>query len=328
MTSMGSSQSGSKVDRAGILAAPLSGGTRKLAISIWVLVTIASLASLALSIYSLNLWDRTPAVEQIGFFSDITPETVQYQVEWQNTIHQAGLTLPGYAFIFTAARFIGGLSLLVVGFLLIRRYNNRLIFVLMATLLPVLAATGIWYNRLFDWAVAIAPWMDLPVKLLGLVLWLCGPLVLYAFPNGRFIPRWMVWFAALLILLGLLLALNMDIFLNANNWPAPWDTLPGILLTGAALFSVIYRYTHMDEPGQKKAFRPYAIGLSLLLVDYLFFVSLYIYSSVTGNPVVQGNQATLMFIIANESIWFALEVIFAVGLALSVFRDKLLERQT
>jgi hypothetical protein len=299
-----------------------------MAISIWVLVTIASLVSLTLSIYSLNLWDRTPGTETSRYFSDVSPETVQYLVEWQDTIQQTGLTLAGYASIFTAARFIGGLSLLVAGFLLIRRHNDRLIFVLMATILPVFAATGIWYNRLFEWAVAIAPWMEFPVQLLSLIVWLCAPIVLYAFPNGKFIPRWMVWLAALLIPLGFLLVLDIDIFLNPNTWPAPWDILPEFLLMGAALFSVIYRSTHMDEPLQKKAFRPYAIGLSLLLVDFLFFRSLYIYSSVTGDPVFQGNQARLVYIIVNESIWFTLEVIFAIGLALSVFRDKLLERQT
>lgn len=327
MASMSSSQSGSKRDMSRILTAPLSGVSQKLAVSIWVLVTIASLVSLTLSIYSLNLWDRTPAAETSRYFSDITPETVQYLVEWQNTIHQTGLTLSGYAFIFTAARFIGGLSLFIVGFLLIRRYNNRVLFVLMATILPVFAATGIWYNRLFEWAVAIAPWMEIPVQLLGLVVWLCGPIVLYAFPNGRFIPRWMVWLVVLLIPLGFLLVLDIDIFLNPNNWLAPWDLLPEIFLIGAALFSVIYRYMHMEKPVQRKAFRSYAIGISLLFVDYLIIMSLNIYSIVTGDPVFQGNQARLVFIIVNELIWFSLEVIFSVGLALSVFRDKLLEEQ-
>jgi len=50
-------------------------------------------------------------------------------------------------------------------------------------------------------------------------------------------------------------------------------------------------------------------------------------SGVPQKVVIQGNQTRLVYIIANESVWYALEVIFVVGLALSVFQDKLLEKQ-
>jgi hypothetical protein len=45
----------------------------------------------------------------------------------------------------------------VVGFLLIRRYNEYLMAVLMAILLSVFAAAGIWNNTLFGSAVSLLP---------------------------------------------------------------------------------------------------------------------------------------------------------------------------
>jgi hypothetical protein len=41
----------------------------------------------------------------------------------------------------------------------------------------------------------------------------------------------------------------------------------------------------------------------------------------------QRKRALLTYVLVNEPIWYALEMFFALGLALSVFRDQLLEKQ-
>lgn len=133
-----SSHSGIKAELA--TSPRLSGISQKIAIVLWSLVTFTSLLSLASSIYSWNLWDRIPAAETHRYFLDVTPENVQLHADWKTTVLQTGLSLSGYASIFTLARTIGGLSLLVVGFLLIRHNSNQLMAVLMATLLSVFAA--------------------------------------------------------------------------------------------------------------------------------------------------------------------------------------------
>jgi hypothetical protein len=156
---MGSNISSSQSVIKGELATSprLSGISQKIAIVLWGLATITSLLSLSFSIYRLNLWDRIPASETTRYFPDLTPEGVQLHADWQNTILETGLSLSGYAFIFTLARIIGGLSLFVVGFLLIRRYSNHLMAVLMATVLSVFAAAGIWNNPLFGWVCPLLP---------------------------------------------------------------------------------------------------------------------------------------------------------------------------
>jgi hypothetical protein len=134
----------------------LSGIAQKMAISLWLLITIVSLISLALSIYSLYLWDSVPAADSPRNFSEMTSEDIQALIDWQHIVLQAGFSLSGYAFIFTAARLIGGIWLFTVGFLLVRRYSDRWMAMLMATLLSVFAAAGIWNNPLFGWAVSRA----------------------------------------------------------------------------------------------------------------------------------------------------------------------------
>ena len=318
-----SSQSGIKAELA---ASPrLSGISQKIAIVLWSLVTITSLISLAFSIYSLNVWDRIPATETTRYFPDITPENVQFHADWQNTVLQTGLSLSGYASIFTLARILGGLSLLVVGFLLIRRYSDHLMAVLMATLLSVFAAAGIWNNPLFGSSVAIAPWLSYPIQVLGWLLW-CGAIVIYTFPDGKFTPRWTLWLAILLVPLTFLIAFNIDIVLNPNNWPGPLYLLPNMLFVGGGLFAVIYRYIRTVDLAQKRALRWYVWGISSLVVVYfLNLLVTEIYFWIAGQPLFQTNSARLTYVLVNEPIWFACETFFAIGLALSVFRDKLIE---
>jgi hypothetical protein len=255
----------------------------------------------------------------------LTPEGVQFHADWQNSVLETGLSLSGYALIFTLARIIGGLSLFVVGFMLIRRYSDQLMAVLMATLLSVFAAAGIWGNPLFGWGVPFAPWLSYPVQVLGWLLW-CGAIVIYTFPDGKFTPRWTLWLAILLLPLTFLIAFNIDIFLNPGNWPGPLYLLPNVLFIGGGLFAVLYRYRHTVDFEQKRALRWYVWGISLLVAVY--FINLLvtdIYYLIAGQSLFQSINSSLTYVLLNEPIWFACETFFAVGLALSVFRDKLLE---
>jgi hypothetical protein len=302
----------------------LSGVLPKVGIVLWGLVTITSLLSLSFSIYRLNLWDRIPVTETTRYFPDMTPEYVQLHADWQNMILETGLSLSGYALIFTLARIIGGLSLLVVGFLLIRRYSNHLMAVLMATLLSVFAGAGIWGNPLFEWGVAFAPWLSYPVQVLGWLLW-CGVIVIYTFPDGKFTPRWTIWLAILLVPLAFFLAFNIDIVLNPSNWPGPLYLVPNVLFIGGGLFAVIYRYRQTMKFEQKRALRGYVWGISSLVIVY--FINLLmtdIYYLIAGHSLFQSTGARLTYVLLNEPIWFACEAFLAIGLALAVFRDNLI----
>ena len=322
---MHSSQSGTTREVPLAYGPRLSGVSQKIAIAFWGLITITSLLSMAFSIYTLNLWDRLPAAESAHYFSEMTSEGVQFHADWQDAVLQTGLSLSGYALIFTVARLIGGLSLFIVGFMLIRRYSDHLMAVLMATLLSVFAAAGIWNNTLFSWGVNLAPWLNYPVQVLAWLLW-WGAIVIYTFPDGKFTPRWTIWLAVLLVPLTFTLAFNIDIFLNPSNWPEPFYLLPNILFIGGALIAVIYRYSHTVEPEKKQAMRWYVVGISLLICMYFVILILIdIYPLLTGQDLFQSYSAALRYVLVNEPIWFAFETFFAVGLALSVFRDKLLE---
>ena len=322
-SNIGSLRSGIKDELA--TSPRLSGMSQKIAIILWGLVTLISLLSLSFSVYRVNLWDRTPATETIRYFTDMTPEGIQALADWQNTILERGLSLSGYASIFTLARIVGSLSLFVVAFLLIRRYSNRLMAMLMATVLSVFAAAGIWNNTLLGVGVPFAPWLSYPAQVLGWLLW-CAAIVIYTFPDGKFTPRWTFWLAILLLPLTFLIAFNIDIVLNPDNWPGPLYLVPNILFVGGGLYSVIYRYRHTVEFEQKQAMRWYVWGISsLVIVYFLNLLVTDIYYWIAGHSLFQSTNASLTYILINEPIWFACEAFFALGVAFSVFRDHLLE---
>lgn len=322
-SNIGSLRSGIKEELA--TTPRLLGISQKIAIFLWSLVTIISLLSLSFSVYRLNLWDRIPATETIHYFPDMTPEGLQAHADWQNTILETGLSLAGYASLFTLARIMGGVSLFVVAFLLIRHYSDHLMAVLMATVLSVFAAAGIWNNTLFGWAVPFAPWLGFPVQVLGWLLW-CAAIVIYTFPDGKFTPRWTRWLAILLLPLTFLIAFNIDIVLNPNNWPGPLYLVPNILFVGGGLYSVIYRYRHMENIEQKRALRWYVWGISsLVIVYFLNLLVTDIYYWIAGQSLFQTTSAGLTYVLVNEPVWFACESFFAIGLALAVFQDNLIE---
>ena len=163
------------------------------------------------------------------------------------------------------------------------------------------------------------------MQVLGWLLW-CGAIVIYTFPDGKFTPRWTLWLAILLLPLTFIIAFDIDIFLNPGNWPGPLYLVPNFLFVGAGLYSVLYRYRHTLESEQRQAMRWYVWGISLLIVVY--FANLLVtdvYYWIAGQSLFQSTGESLAYVLINEPIWFACEVFFAVGVALSVFRDNLIE---
>jgi hypothetical protein len=302
----------------------LSGSKQRVFVALWCVIALVSIVSLGLSIYALNRWDRLPAADLARYYPEMTPADVQSHADWQGLVLDSGLSLPGYAWIFTVARLVGGLALLLLSVALMRRYGSHLMGALMAMLLPVLAAAGIWTNPLFGWGVGVAPWMRYPAQVLGWLTW-CGAIILYAFPDGRFTPRWTVLLAVLLLPLTFIRAFGFDVFLNPENWPGLFYLTLDVLVIGGILVAILYRWAHAMQPQQRRALGWYVAGWSVLVV--LYFANLLlndVYSYFAGHEAFEG-AAALRYVLVSEPLWFAGETILAIALAISLFRERLLE---
>ena len=300
----------------------LAGMSRRIGIGFWAAIWLISLVAFLLAIYIWYLWDRTPANEVLRIFP-AAQEGLQAHTDYQNAISQLGLTLPFYATLFVALRLLSGAPYFLLSYLIIRRRSDRLMAVLFAMFLPVAGAAGRWIMA--NWLVlpGTYPWMQIPVTLLTFILD-CSVILFYAFPDGRFVPRWTRWFAAAAILVNFLRDITISSPLNPNNLPGILSTLPVRILLGAGVFAQIYRYRHDSNAVQKQQIK-WVLAGSLLLA-LLYFVHFFLfdfYFSLTGKSLIQTPLQSLISELILEPAWYAGQFIFAVCIGISVFRNRL-----
>ena len=99
-------------------------------------------------------------------------------------------------------------------------------------------------------------------------------LFFYLFPDGRFVPRWTRWLAALIAVYVTPIMLFPDSLLSPENWPA----LPYTLLLGSWLlfgvFAQAYRYWRVSGRTQRQQTKWVVFGFSAALTGYLMVISL------------------------------------------------------
>ena len=166
----------------------LVGMWQKAVIGAWALVWLVSLVIFLLAIYYWFLWDSTPAAQIPQFFPTITPADQNSLLGYQEAIRQAGLSLVLYGGLFAVLRLISGLPYFVLSTLIVRRRSDRLMVVLFAIVLVVIGTAGRWISANWNALPDVFPW-SIIVKILGFLLD-CSAIILYAFPDGRFVPRW------------------------------------------------------------------------------------------------------------------------------------------
>ena len=295
------------------------------AVSVWVLLLVISLLSCILSIANLNTWDRVPAVDLPQYFPGTTQEVIGIRTTFQAEVLGLGFSVPVFADLLSAFRLVGSLALFILSAVIVRRYSHRLMAMLLAGLLAVMGAAGMWNNPLFPWATANAPWMTIPTQILSALLWF-GLIMLYAFPDGRFTPRWTIGFAALLIPLAISLVFDLNFFLNPGTWPDPLPLLPNLIFISVAFFSLLYRYAHTTDPLRKQRLRGFVVGTALLMTLYfILFLMNDVYSTLTGQALIQQTRGVVIYILISEPFWYVLEVVFALAAAMSIVRDRLFE---
>jgi hypothetical protein len=303
----------------------LAGVWQKAAIAAWAAVFLLSLLSLGLSVYTLNTWDRIPAANLRVYLPHLTDDDLTMRADFQAEVVDLGFSLPAFAFFLTAARLVGGISLLGVAAMLVLRYPGQLMAVLLSILMSVMAAAGMWNETLFSWATPFAPWMELPTQLLNLLL-IFGLILLCAFPDGRFTPRWSIAMSLVLIPLAISNAFDLNIFLNPNTWPSPLPEFVFPAFVAGSYFCLIYRYRRLGDPDRKAKYLPFLLGISLLVVSYfIHFLINDVYQLVTGQALFSTWRGVVLYVLIGETLWFLVEMVSALLVARSIFRRRLLE---
>jgi hypothetical protein len=226
----------------------------------WVAVAV-----LALGLYVVGL----PAYyDQLLTLS--TPD-VGNPATLRTNLKEAGLSVAFYAAYGVATEIIFAAVSFTVGFLIFWRRSDEPIALLVA-LTMVMFVGG---SAPLETLAAAHPVLDLTNTVLTFFNTACLILVLYLFPDGRFVPRWSRWFALALI------ALTVPNFffpgspLNWGRWPG-WMGFPVFAtILGSGVLAQVYRYRKVSVPSQRRQTKWVVFGFVAGITGFLGLILLH-----------------------------------------------------
>ena len=270
----------------------------------WVAVAV-----LALGLYVVGL----PAYyDQLLALS--TPD-VGNPATLRTNLKETGLSVGFYAAYGVATEIIFAAVSFTVGFLIFWRRSDEPIALLVALTMVMFVGGSAPSETL----AAAHPVSDLTNTVLTFLNTACLILVLYLFPDGRFVPRWSRWFALALI------ALTVPNFffpgspLNWGRWPG-WMGFPVfVTILGSGVLAQVYRYRKVSVPSQRRQTKWVVFGFVAGITGFLGLILL----SATLLPALDAS-GLLVDLIGKLSINLVLLVI-PISFGVAVLRYRLFD---
>ena len=238
----------------------LSGGRLIIARAVWLALALLDLAPFEAGLPLLYDEFRTLSIS----------DTVD-RVEVRANLVRLGLSLSFYAGYYVALAVALAAACFTLAALIFRRKSNEPIALFVALALVLLGATFSGANESLGALHPIMRWLSNFLDLLSVASVL---LFFYIFPDGRFVPRWTLWPAVLLIVGVVLMSLFPSSPFNLANWPEPLyaSVLLGWLLTG--LLAQTYRYRHVSGPPERQQIKWVVFGFAVALAGFLGLMSI------------------------------------------------------
>src|SRR5260370_1442071 len=219
---------------------------------VWVAVVVFTLSIFLLSLpaYFAQLQTVCTGVTCVYAYGQLTPGTAQ-------ALQNLGLSTAGYAVCILALAIASALVSFGVACVLFWRRSDYLM-VMFVSLFVVIIGVNFSVQAQAILATNVQTvWYWSHSVLIGLG-WVSLTLLLYLFPDGRFVPRWTRLLAVFVV--------ASNLFLDAS--PLPISTLPPWILgaiflvnAGSGVVAQIYRYVRVSGPVQRQQTKWVVFGL-------------------------------------------------------------------
>ena len=202
------------------------------------------------------------------------------------TLTSSGFSLSAYAALFTMFWVMIAAIWCGVGFLIFWRRSDDWLALLAAFFLVMFGLTAS-ANTFYALARAY-PVLTLPLNFVSFLGLVSIALFFLLFPNGRFVPRWMV-LILLLVIINEFLSFFPSITSPFNeNWPI-WLVylLAYVVPLVALMYSQIYRYRRVSTSVQRQQTKWIVLGASVAVGFFLgvFAISIFFPNSVNSNDL-------------------------------------------
>lgn len=202
----------------------------------------------------------------------------------QRSLFDLGLSVASYAGYLTALDvLLVVVHILIASFILWRRPGDWMCsFVALAL---ITNGALIPFSRFYGPSTAGTPWQPLAnlVIYTGLA---SSVLILYLFPNGKFVPRWAGLLAILWGVVILTSIFEPSASWGLNRWPLLVQLAVLALWSGTGLYAQLYRYMQVSDGTQQQQTKWALFGLmAAVLAPFVYFLPNIILPSV-GGPLI------------------------------------------
>jgi signal transduction histidine kinase len=179
---------------------------------------------------------------------------------------ELGIAVQAFAAYALAVKVIFAAVYVGIAVLLFRRRSDEPIVLLISFTLMTLGVTSLLTRPVLTDSDRF---LNGPISLLSNLAFATFFLLCYLFPDGRFVPRWTIWPAALwMVVQGLITALPTSP-LSPQHWPAVLAAPLFFGVIASMVYAPVYRYRRVSTTLQRQQTKWVACGLALAIAGFV-----------------------------------------------------------
>ena len=212
---------------------------------------------------------------------------------------------------------------IIVGFIIFRRCGDQRIALLSSLVLIVFGVGSGTMTPTIRALLGYHPALDFLQHTFEFLAWYGFALFFYLFPNGRFVPGWTFWAAAVYLPVTLVWNFAPDSSFAPLNWPV-WLSAPYLVLQwGTWVFSQVYRYKRVSNAIERQQTKWVVYAVVVLSLTVTLIASMGVF--VPGYNLMTEEQPSSQSFAFMLGTWLSSPVmlLLPIAIAFSIIRYRL-----
>jgi signal transduction histidine kinase len=228
-------------------------------------LTLARIAWLGIALLSIALFVASLPYDYTAL-RQLHDAAIAHPRLLANGLDQLGIPVAAFAAYVLTLKVIFAAVWVGTAALLFRRRSDEPIVLLVSFTLLALGVASELTHPAFTAGDAV---LQGPTNALSGAAFITFFLLAYLFPDGRFVPRWTVWPAAVWVAAMGLANIAPDSPLSPPHWPAVFGAPLLFGVPASMIYAQVYRYRRVSGPLQRQQTKWIAFGFAVAVAGYL-----------------------------------------------------------